>query len=454
MKKSKLNSLVVITRLFIILMITVSFGISEINESTLFSLISLLLILILILTQDCIEDFYLFLVLIPFSALISINDRGVLFIFLGIAIIKLLQKDTRVTVIYVLSSLILLILETINDLFFVSIGNFLNIFMMLLYFICFIGFVDLKKYNHFKAVNYFTLSVLVVIIVTSIDSGGLFAGLEINDNISESRFGEQTRNLGGAMGIPVYCLLLITMHISYLLNNPNFRYKQYSYLIILASFIVGFLSISRIYLVGLTVILILLLMYSFKKPKSIFMFILIVGIMSFIFIINNEEIVVRVLDLFQERIEPGGGSNEHYDVRFKIYEDSFKYLLEHPKALMFGLGINNYAQIGLQEGYLFSAWAHNLYIDAILSFGFIGSIFIIIILWSFYSKCKIYRGNPQVNISKLIPALTLGTIFLTEGSLNEFKIYIIILLLILHVFFVERHSKNSPILNVNRKPNK
>lgn len=446
MKKLVINNTRNKIRFLLNLIIVILYGFSSIYFSYIYSLIAFPLSIYLLVTGSDIENFYFFVALTPFAGVVTLFDRGVIFIYLWIATLKMLMKKSTKISTYLFSSFILLIaLELINDFFYVSMGTFVNVVMPVIYFIVFINYINLKSYNHKKTMIYFIISVVVVIFITSISSGGLIQGIQSSTSMSEARFGESARKLGGSMAMPIYCLTIISVILSYfILNKMNLKNKIIVYFTIMITFFIGFLSISRVYLLGLGAIaLCLVLSIPTKKFFTIIKLILALIVTSLIFIIYNTELINSIYEFFLMRSTSNGILSVAYDIRFKIYKDCFIYLSKNLKALILGLGINNYGKVGANEGYLFSMWAHNIYLDILMSYGVIGSFCFYYVCYRFYKKCKLFNKNVNINLINLMPVVTIAVAYMTGGTLNQLKTYIYILMFTLHIFYAEDTKINN-----------
>jgi len=120
-------------------------------------------------------------------------------------------------------------------------------------------------------------------------------------------------------------------------------------------------------------------------------------------------------------------------LRGHIFESCFRYLNEHPIGYLVGFGIKNYVQIGESDDFLFSAMAHNLYIDVLMSVGLVGAICLLIMLKILRNKLK----NVFHNKMRLITALPL-MVFLVYGltalTLYNMKTWIYIIMLVINIY--------------------
>jgi hypothetical protein len=181
-------------RLFIMIVILLCYGFYSINQNQILPLIALGLLFLLLVQGTTIEDFYVIVALLPFAGLVTISNKGVLFIPLGIAILKLILSF-KLKKAMIISSIVILVFEILNDVFSVTIGHSLDILAIILYFSCFIMFANLERYNHQKTLKYFCISVGIAMFFVLIASGGSFNSFVQSNNGYIVRFGDENRNL-------------------------------------------------------------------------------------------------------------------------------------------------------------------------------------------------------------------------------------------------------------------
>jgi O-antigen ligase len=127
-----------------------------------------------------------------------------------------------------------------------------------------------------------------------------------------------------------------------------------------------------------------------------------------------------VLDKFAAR----NSSDDISTGRFDIYLSCINYLKDNLKGLFLGEGIEGYLQIGKNSNLYFQISAHNLYLDALMSFGIIGCT-AIFVSYKYYIS-KINRGK-KMNLTLLMPFIVYLVMVNTGGSFGDYKTYMYLL---------------------------
>jgi hypothetical protein len=421
-------------------------------ESTLFLIIGISFLVLLILTGNCINDFYVYVSLIPFTIyLTNVSDiTQLIFIgMLGVSIFKLFFQKAkyRLNILILISAIYLMIIELFNDLIIANHIHSLSVLHFMAYFIMFILRIDLGKYNHVYSLRNLISGLIIALITISFGFNKTLDDLVYTENVF--RLGEESgisRLLGGAMAVPIYSLLIISLLISYMfLNKTTIKEKLILIPCIVFPFIVGFLTVSRLYLLGLGVFTICIILSVFSKKGYKMMIFLLTGLSLLItYIYFNPIILENILMKFGQRTTNGFFN----DIRMQIYISVIEYFGDNPEFLLLGKGALNYVLVGKEEGYLFSMMAHNLYLDALISWGVFGVLFLTYIITFYVKKCKSYSTN-RVSILTVMPIVILTILYMTQGSFNYFDVYMYILFLILHIFYGENIFSNTNKFNKN-----
>ena len=115
-------------------------------------------------------------------------------------------------------------------------------------------------------------------------------------------------------------------------------------------------------------------------------------------------------------------------------------MIQNPLNLIFGTGVSAYIQKGFEEGTMMSYGAHNLFIEAIVAFGIVGTSLLIITVKYCGKKAKIIIGKTPTLMSSIPLIVYLGTC-LTGGSFVYFKTSIILIALyIIAVAFGKKYD--------------
>lgn len=417
-----------------------SFGLSVNGSMAGLALLGIIILSVLIFVGSTTDDLYTYIALIPFATLVTIGSRNLLFVFLLISIIKLILKNPKAQMTY--ASFFMLIsfffLELSHDFFNVKIGEFAFLISFILYFLIFTVYYKFQGYSSKRAKLILISSLLIAIICTIIISGGDLVNY-VNSADLTYRFGEKARSLGGAMGIPIYCLVIISLLFVQLIAERHLFIEKLFFIgIIIFSTFIGFVTISRVFLLGLVAVLLCLLLSLFLKKKSkILGSVIIVLLLGIILILQDPTFINSFISKITNRsaIDISTG-------RFEIYLSCYDYLKNNYFALFFGEGALNYVQIGVQNGYLFSMSAHNLYLDGLMSWGILGFGIFISFIFKYARRCKTFFQT-QATVLTFMPLFVLLICNFTAGSFNDYSIYIFLLVLIIETYASGEKKKES-----------
>ena len=201
------------------------------------------------------------------------------------------------------------------------------------------------------------------------------------------RFGHEFgETIGGSMAIPIYALMILSFSLCAILGETMHKnmVKLIAMMIIcVIAFVAGALTISRSFYAGLIIIITIFLLSKTKNTRSRnakMLLIIITAVISLVVVNNYYDVVIQTVNDLFSRVSVGGGTGGRTD----IWKSCFSYLINHPVGLILGYGSNGYPIIGLKSGELFSAGAHNFYIDLLMSWGIVGSLCVLYI-------CRQYR---------------------------------------------------------------
>lgn len=407
------------------------YAMSNIDGSYVFvSLVSLFTIIVMLI-ESSEFDFYLFIGLSGFEYSIKILNKNIIFLLFLVAIFKLvLGKKWRISKYTFIGLLLLISFQIMNDLFKIPILNFINTFSTIIYFIVFISAVTNLNIRINICLFSFVVSYFFIILSTILTYPTLLIFLNSLSNESLSRFGNTSKYItGGAMGIPLYSALVISLLISYwIIKNKKMLLSQkfIFVLICIIALFFGLLTISRSFFLCLFVIFFYLFINTIVTgSKSSIKVLCFIVFLTIVLVSFNFKWIEQLLNKYVTRnnIDYGLG------IRGLIYIDSLNYLLTNPFRMIFGTGIWNYSQVGMNSGNYFSYTAHNLFLDVVMGTGLLGlSIFIMLL-----NKYKNVLENKFVRKKCFIgfmPFIIFLTFSLTAVSLIEVKTYIYMLLLI------------------------
>lgn len=402
-------------------------NLSVLTPSIAIDLLCISLLSCLIFTGDSFDDLISYIFLIPTKAPISIDGKSVFFIFLGISVYKLLLRGkiklNKGSILYIELASILVFIELINDFGKSSFGNYISLVFYLIYLLIFINCFQFDRYRNKAAIIALFITTWITLLFAIWASGGNIL-VFMNEDQGNVRFGEDVRGLGGAMGIPLYCLAVICIsiyQISY--TTARLSMKVIHLLSILFAVIIGLITVSRVFILGLLVIICFLFLLRFKKGKSSIASPIIILAVMLIIVIFNLDFFNRTIAKYAMRFI----ANSEEDSRMSIYRGVISFLKTNPIALIMGSGAYNYVKIGKERNFEFAMMAHNLYLDMIMSWGLIGSTILI-------SQIRVIgKRNARVgkvfNLPSSLLVVVLMVCYMTGGSFNYYNIYIYILVL-------------------------
>lgn len=377
MKKTILNSVLII-------IMDICFAFNIMNSIAFCAYIGMAILMLLLLFNSAEEHIYFFIAVSPFVGSVAINDKNILFVFLIFSLLKYLlyNRNKAINLRSISLLLYIFILEMINDYANVSVGRFIYAVSMAVYFIFYWGNIGFSKLNTRSLVLYSFIAFSLVLVLNLYVVGGL---KNLGEFDPANRFGEEARELGGAMGLPIFCLLFITVILNYILTLEKTRIIVSIGCFVACIFIafLGFHTVSKVFILGLLAEIILIfgsMIFSkyVKNAVLILSSVIIVGLIGFLL---YNETLMQIIDAYLFRIKGDISTG-----RFEIFASCFEYWFSHPIAFFFGMGAYNYVYVGKALDYGFGIMAHNLLLDGIMAFGVIGMAFIILLIVSAVRK--------------------------------------------------------------------
>ncbi len=352
--------------------------------------------------------FYMLCGVSMFEAVFKISGDVLWFILLLVLVLKLLIKDRfRINVQAIATCIIIFLIELLGDIFIGSLGQLLiNLVVIIFVFIAF-SKIDLFHLDAFIIVWNLSAAFSAVIYYLLSMYGGMGAFLtSFMASTYAYRFGHSYGDtVGGAMAIPLYTTMIISCGLTCYLKSPKLLIYQkvIIFFSVIVSIIFGAMTISRSFYLGLLVTLASVVIFKSSKNKHIKRIILFFCIFTIILLLFSEsDIVSKILSNLQFRMDSGvrAGSEGRTDIWISCIE----YLLTNPLYFLFGMGSTNYINIGSINGKLFSAGAHNLFFDFLMSWGIIGLLGIIVFLVYIYKSQK--KRNVEFTKQSIIPLIT------------------------------------------------
>lgn len=435
-------------------MIATFAGVSNFMEpANMLVMASIALSLLVILFGDSMATLYLMIALIPFYNSLNFSGVSAGFIIPLFAIGKLLSSPSKNNNPNLVVFMILfLTIWFIHDIQYQTFA--MTIFSLLVpcYVFLFVLTKNWQEYDGYYAMWLVIATTLVAMACVFMVQGGSLESFIYTSYAGEMRLGEadtdegQKNQLDGAMGFPIYTLTVVTLLIQMLMTRHFKLWKKALCIaLIFGLFFITFLTVSRVYILGLATMVLLLFMHvmSSKSKSTIFGILLgcmVVVLIAFNYLANYMDIV---FNNYLGRMETDGGQGGT-GIRGIIYKDCLEYLMNNVECLLIGKGNGAYPLIGAQLHRPFSMSAHNMIIDGLMSFGIIGSIFIFIIYKNIY-KIDQNKYGIKWTIFRVMPLLCVCMMYQTASPFLLDKFYPFLMFLVLNIIHCTDKSEYDPI---------
>jgi len=418
------------------------------GNASIFENNSLLLIVVCLSTIYCLftsaENLFSFVVGISiFDYAFNINGMNATVIPTGILLIKLLIrnkfvlfKDSGCAICMVT----ILFCELVGDFSYHSVGEVFLTIVNVALFLYLITNLELLKVDVYKILIFFASVCLVAIYCMLLMYGniGEFFNLLFTSS-SLYRFGIGDANvMGGAMSLPLYALLLLSVSLSYVLTNKNFGAKKGILIIFLNAVCIffAFLTISRSLYLGLGAILLAIILGNKKYNKSmlfkLFIILVIALVIAFIF---YGDVIIKSISLLFNRISSEANEGSRVD----IWGNCLSYLVKHPVALLIGCGSCSYPT--LDEG--LRAGTHNLFMDILMSWGVLGLASFFVLMKYALNKIKISCN--RIESMSYIPLYAICAFGLTALRSNSLKTwsFLLVAMLIIQSLSIKKEARRD-----------
>jgi hypothetical protein len=319
------------------------------------------------------------------------------------ALIIYILKTKQLTFNYALLSVWIISLLELFNMF--GTNNSLILYTRIVILLLFLALVltnTTEQYDHYKIIKYYfygyfwacidiIFQTLKEFSISQFISSGIRFGRTLNyvDISIEGKLVSPNVNSLGIYSVMVITFIIILIS----MNKKNFKYLP---LLIFAA-LVGTLTLSRTFIISLGVSLIFYIFISVIMKRNIVKNLLamtsIVGVFAAVLINKFPTLLQFVISRFQvEDISSG---------RLDISGYYTNYLLTHPKALVMGVGLQDYKS---KTNYFMSA--HNGTQEVIIAWGIIGMICIIFLFNKIYKNAirDSLVKNKNTYLLSLIPA--------------------------------------------------
>ncbi len=352
---------------------------------------------------------YLFFILVANQRLLVILDNDISLI--NILIITIIFKQIQTNVIKFSISTILIIVGFVAYSIIPSFvgSNYSNIILFVRVLALFIMLFNIRKYKNDKkeiysrVLLYFSLGCIVMGVL----------GILFDPNFV---LGTSYRFMGSALNNPndFSMMLIFSVSVLSVYYNINHNHRLEIFFIVLGLVFFGLLTQSRTFIFGLIIIIFWYLLFTNKQLKfrkknigtSFIILLLIVVLVS----ISDFRIVFEVA--LDRIINPRQG--DITGSRFELWGQYYDFLVNNPKYLFFGIGMN--LDILKQVGINYVA--HNFLIEHIVNWGIVGLV-ISFILFRHYLTLFLGKQISRFKLSlalSYVPLLTLVVLSLTRHA--------------------------------------
>lgn len=439
--------------LVIYMIIAVFAGMSNFMEpANLFVVVSICMSLLVILAGDNMAYLYLLLTLCPFYSSLRISGLYLGFVIPLLIFLKLIMKKSATspsTLAFL--SVVFLSVWFLHDVQFVT---FANAFFRLLVPAC-IFFIICKQrldnYDGYYAMWIVILTSIIAMISVFIVQGGSLEAFINASYVGEMRLGEadvddgQKNQLGGAMGFPIYTIIIISLFLQMLMTRSFKLWEKVSIIGIgTALFFITFLTISRVYILGLLTLIILLFLHILKSTsvKTVIGLLMGVGLIYVIASIYLPEYMDSIFNSYSTR-QMSHSDHGGTGIRGAIYEDCIQYLTEDVECLLIGKGSSAYPLYGAKIHRLFSFSAHNMILDSLMAFGILGT-FILLSLYIHLYRRERHRTGIRWSVFRIMPLVCYLMMNMTATPFLLDKTYPMLLFLILNIIHCTDKSEYEP----------
>ncbi len=369
----------------------------------LLSLVYFIVLLIFVPIEQCL------IVFIKISPLFMITLDNVLIYpyLLIIPIFKMIPKIKLnfLIVIYIFLLGCIIFYNDFGKFYFSNMLIYLNIIFLIL----FVNSVDLVKIYSIEIIDNLIITNVIFLLFTVVTGEVIFM---------HARLGAEFSQFGGSMGIPLNALILICCsYLKYFRYERN--YKMF-WMLFTLSFIVGLLTISRVFILGLCFFIICLIIDIKENKRSFFLF--------FFLILFFFSLITIFFSQFNYLLTRG--ETDISTGRFDIYASILTFLFSNVSDLLFGTA-TGYATFLSAEYPILKMSAHNLFLELIMQFGLVGFLCIVYIVTNGTSLKKIPKEYFRTSFTEYIPLIVYISSFLVSGSIYYTKTIITFIALFL-----------------------
>lgn len=233
--------------------------------------------------------------------------------------------------------------------------------------------------------------------------------LDLNYLLDSSGHASDVLRLSGFFGDPNYCSVLIVMTVSLLSTlyyHKKIKTEFWVFLLILIP--AGFLTYSKSYFLCAIVLLFFLLVFVLlpKHRGWAIASMLAFFVVAFMALQGRIAIINTIINRFiYEDFSTG---------RFAVNEIYLAYIWDNPKTLLFGDGIT--ADLIKQA----NNNVHNIYIEALLRLGIVGSVLLVTLLANSLNQGNLSKGKRKA--ANFIPLMFLAVLYFALAGLVMYEL--------------------------------
>ncbi|MEK4091557.1 MULTISPECIES: O-antigen ligase family protein [unclassified Viridibacillus] len=282
-------------------------------------------------------------------------------------------------------------------------------------------FYSLKSYNHKVVIIYSIAGVLISI---------FYGTLDFFENYGTLMSNNATIRFKGGAGDPNYFSMYVMISLFlllYLVKRETNKFYKFLYPLLFVFLVAfGVLSLSRMFLLVISLLLVLLLIkiiFRLKKNKKILFFIMsVIGFLvlfSIFFISEFTSILNLLLSRFTDFIDDPSALTSNRNV---LAEQYIELLMSDTKDMIFGMGIQDYhLRSGIQ------LQAHNIILELLVVWGLVGFLVFILFIATFLKFSNVSRFNVKNDFISWLPIICMGISYLSLNAMSNESFFLLLL---------------------------
>lgn len=198
--------------------------------------------------------------------------------------------------------------------------------------------------------------------------------------------------------------LICLINVSICLQSLYYgTYKRlFSTIILLFSLTIGFLTMSRTFVLCFALTMVLFLLFILKKkPNLLFPVIGTLAFVSFISFVLFSDTINQLTFRFE-------GDDFAYE-RIAIFDNYNRFLIQNPNRFFFGLGFQDlFEKVNYYSSFRFTNVPHNVFQEVFVCWGIVGLIAVFIFIYLIIKKAM-HNRPVKINLLSLIPFIAFFT---------------------------------------------